>query len=93
MKLKAGNLRSPISFAQTLTVRNVVRSYDAALALVTSIIRVRGAQMQDPQYTHTVRDGALGIASKEFAGDLGADSLGKIRNRLRFPLKTHKQTT
>ena len=39
------------------------------------------------QYTvSTVRDGALGIAFKKSAGDLGADSLGQIRNRGRRPL-------
>ena len=37
----------------------------------------------------TVRDGALGIAFKEFASDLGADSLAKIRICLRYPLTTH----
>ena len=34
----------------------------------------------------TVRDGALGIAFKKSAGDLGADPLGQIRNRGRRPL-------
>ena len=34
----------------------------------------------------TVRFVALGIAFKEFAGDLGADSLDQIRNRGRRPL-------
>ena len=35
---------------------------------------------------YTVRFVALGIAFKEFAGDLGADSLDQIRNRGRRPL-------
>ena len=33
------------------------------------------------QYTSTVRDGALEIAFKKFAGGLGPDSLARIRNQ------------
>ena len=60
------------------------------VANVANVLAVRGTHSPRPPHTHaypptrilTVRDGALEIAFKKFAGDSGADFLGEIRNRL-----------
>ena len=39
-----------------------------------------GQRPRSPDFRNTVRDGALEIAFKKFAGDLGADFLDEMRN-------------